>query len=242
MEITGAEILKSSTTDIYNTALNNQPDIKSATLKIESTKTELNISRGMRSPQITLQASIGTGYSGASQRVNGYNILPFYPIGYTAQNPSVVVFDTVSIPILEKIPFNDQISDNVNKSIGLGISIPILNGLQTYTNINKTKLSLQNAQYNLQIVKNNLNKTIQQAYADAKASLNKYNATTKSLDALSKYYKYAEEKYNVGLLNFVDFNDSKSKFTKAQSDQLQAKYDYVFRIKVLDFYMGKPLY
>jgi outer membrane protein len=195
----------------------------------------------MRSPQLALQGSIGTGYSGASSRIIGYDTLS-YILGYTIQSNPIPVGGKVTIPKSEKIPFNDQFHDNVNKSIGLGISIPILNGMQTYTNIKKTKLSLQNAEYNLQIIKNNLNKTIQQAYADAQASLNKYNATKKNLDALSESYKYAEEKYNVGLLNYVDFNDSKSKFIKAQSDLLQAKYDYVFRTKVLAFYMGKPLY
>ena len=62
------------------------------------------------------------------------------------------------------------------------------------------------------------------------------------MEALEESYKYAQEKYDVGLLNFVDYNDSKTKFTKAQSDLLQAKYDYLYRIKVLDFYQGKPLY
>lgn len=241
VEITGEEVLSVKTDDIYNIALTNQPDIKSAALKIQSTAYELSIARGTRSPQIFLQGSIGTGFSGASQRVKGYDTL-IYTIGYTKQSPPTEVIGTAFSPVFEKTPFSNQISDNVNKTIGLGISIPILNSLQTYTNISKTKLALKNAEYNLQITKNNLNKTIQQAYADAKAAFNKYNATKKSLEALAESYKYAEERYNVGLLNYVDFNDSKSKFVKAQSELLQSKYDYIFRTKVLDFYMGKALY
>ena len=239
-EITGEELIKENPDQIFATALSTQPEVKSAELKLESSYKSLSISQGMRSPQLCLQGSLGTGYSGAaiSSKSTGKDTIP---VGFTANDKSLVysVIDAYSI---EKTSFSKQINDNVNKSIGLSLTIPILNGLQAYTSISKSKIAIKNAVYNLQLMKNNLNKTIQQAYADANASYNKYTATRKNMEALEESYKYAQDKYDVGLLNFVDYNDSKTKFVKAQSDLLQAKYDYLYRIKVLDFYQGKAIY
>jgi outer membrane protein len=86
-----------------------------------------------------------------------------------------------------------------------------------------------------------LSKTIQQAFADAMGALNRYDAASKSVDALQESFKYTEQKYNVGMVNATDYNDAKNKLAKSQSDLLQAKYEYVFRLTVLDFYQGRPL-
>ena len=121
------------------------------------------------------------------------------------------------------------------------MNVPIFNKWQTQTAIGSSKVQLNSAQLSLQNTQNLLFKTIQQAYADAKAALNRYNAGTKSVDALTESFGYTEQKFNVGMLNSIDYNDAKNNLVKAQSELLQAKYDYVFRIKVLDFYQGKPL-
>ena len=240
IEITGEEILKQKPEDIYATALGTQPDVKSAELKVKSMNLALSINKGMNSPQLSIQVNIGTGYSSAGQSLKGINTT-LDTIGYVATEPHSAVVTPYPNVELEKTSFMTQLNQNVNKTIGLNLTIPILNGLQTYTAINKSRIAIKNAEYSLQIIKNNLNKSIQQAYADATAAYNKYYATKKSLDALEESYKYSEEKYNVGMLDFVDYNDSKSKLTKAQSDSLQAKYDYIYKIKVLDFYQGKQI-
>ena len=84
-------------------------------------------------------------------------------------------------------------------------------------------------------------KNIQQAYADASAGLKKYNATVKTVEAMQESFKYTQKKFDVGMINTNDYNDAKNKLIKAQSDLLQAKYEFVFKTKVLDFYQGKPL-
>ena len=84
-------------------------------------------------------------------------------------------------------------------------------------------------------------KTIQQAYNDAVAAFNKHKAADKKVKATSESFKYAEQKFNVGLINSVEYNDAKKEYNNALSELLQAKYDYVFRTTVIDFYLGKPL-
>ena len=80
-----------------------------------------------------------------------------------------------------------------------------------------------------------------QAYADAMAALKKFNATEKALVSMEESFKYTEKKFEVGLVNTVDYNTSKNQLTSTQSDLLQAKYDFIFRIKILNFYRGEPI-
>lgn len=224
---------------IYAFALTTQPEIQSDELSVKSSELGLSIAQGMRYPTISLRGSYGTGYSGASQRLTGYSLSGYYPSGFTSGG------DTVYSPsydyTYEKKPFENQFKDNVNKSISFSMYIPIFNGWQTNSTIAKAKIAIQNAQYTLQNTKNTLYKSIQQAHADALAAVNKYKSSSKSVDAYKESFKYAEEKFDVGLMNSTDYDDAKNNLTEAQSNLLQAKYEYVFRLKILDFYMGKPI-
>ncbi len=226
--------------NIYNNALGNQPEIKSYNLKQQSAQKGLAIARGARYPSLSIQGSYGTGYSGASQEL----VLPatlngFSPIGFTGAG------DTVYSPNYEynyrKKPFKDQIRDNDNKSIGFYLSVPVFNGWRTNSEIKRAKINLTNSQYTLQLAKDQLNKTIQQAYADALAAFKKHEAGVKAVEAMEESFKYFQQKFDVGMVNSVDYNDAKTKLFKAKSDLLQAKYEFLFKAKVIDFYMGKPL-
>ena len=162
-------------------------------------------------------------------------------IGITAEPTPVYVMSPSFSYNYKTTPFNDQIKDNENKSIGLYLSVPLFNNLRTSTAVKRAKINIQNADFNLQTAKNNLNKSVNQAYADAKAALNKYNASQKAVDAMQESFKYAEQRFEAGMMNTTDYDDSKNKLTKAKSDLLQAKYEYVFRMKILDFYLGNPI-
>jgi len=232
-------ILNANTDQIYSFASSNQPEIKSAELRIKGSEKGLAAARGGYSPRLVLTGSYGTGYSGASQRFLRAVSTGVDTIGFTADNQ--YVFAPSFSAEYEKIPFSDQINDNQNKTFGFNLTIPILNGLQTKTSISRAKIQKQKAELDLEINKDQLRKTILQAYADAQAALKKYSASAKAVTAMEESFKYTEQKFNVGLLNSFDYSNSKTKLAKSQSDLLQAKYDYVFKIKVLDFYQGKPL-
>jgi outer membrane protein len=234
-----ASALMQQVDEIYAKALGLQPDIKSAELKVQSAKKGLSISRGMYSPSLTLSGTYGSGYSGASKTTNVID-LGNQPTPYVTLSGEPVLGPAFDYTY-SNTKFWDQLNNNQNKSIGLYLNVPIFNKWQTQTMIGTSKVQLNSAQLSLQSAKNQLYKTIQQAYADARASLNKYNASTKSVDALTESFGYTEQKFNVGMVNSIDFNDAKNNLLKARSELLQAKYDYVFRLKVLDFYQGKPI-
>lgn len=239
----GPEALLTVTpTQIYNSAVSNLPEIKSAELNVKSAEKSVDVAWGGLSPRLTFSASYGTGYSGASQR---FSTLPAFQ-GYGPNGDFTSSGDTVLSPLFssgtyEKIPFTDQYSDNVNKSFGFYLTVPIFNRFQTKTSIDRARIQKLNADLTVESTKLTIQKNVQQAYADANAGLKKYNASLKAIDAMQESFKYTEQKFNVGMLNTNDYNDAKNKLIKAQSELLQAKYEYVFKTKVLDFYQGKPL-
>jgi outer membrane protein len=142
---------------------------------------------------------------------------------------------------LENIPFKDQFKNNKNSAVGLSLNIPILNGWQVNKNIANSKLSVESSQYSLEGSKKQLYKNIQKAFTDAVAALKKYNASIKAVASSEESFRYTEQKFNVGMVTSVDYNASKTQLLNAQADMSQAKYEYIFKTKVLDFYKGIPL-
>ncbi len=137
--------------------------------------------------------------------------------------------------------FEDQLKNNKNFGLGISMNLPILNGWQVNRNISNSKLAVENSQYSLEGTKKQLYKDIQQAYTDAVAALKKYNASQKAVSSSEESFRYTEQKFNVGMITPVDYNAAKTQLLNAQSDMAQAKYEFIFKIKVLDFYKGLPL-
>ena len=229
---------------IYEIALGSRPDIKSAEVGLQSSEKSLSLARGALSPTFGFSGSWGTGYSGAAKDydlgLDPYTIPP-YEIGTTASGEAVYSIPYEQYTDYEVKSFNDQVSDNMNKSIMVNLYIPIFNGWMVRSNIAKAKIGINNANYTLERSKLQLRKVIQQAYADAVAALKTHASAEKMVVATSESFKYADQKFNVGLINTVDYNQSKKDLTKAQAELIQAKYDYIFKITTLDFYMGNPL-
>lgn len=230
---------------IYSQALTNQPDIKSAELKWESAEKAQSAAAGALYPKLILAATVGTGYSSGDDAVipttGGY-----VPAGYAGFTSSP---DASSIPVwfpsesynYQLIPFKTQLNDNFNKTIGFQLNIPIFNGLHSNTTYKNAKLNTLNAYYTYETTQLNLQKNVQQAYTDALGALKKYYATQKSVESFTEAYNYTRVKFDAGIATALDYNTAKTNLAKAESDMLQAKYTYVFKLKVLDYYEGKPM-
>ena len=121
------------------------------------------------------------------------------------------------------------------------MSIPIFNGWSGRTNISLAKIQQEKAEIDLDAQKRDLRKSIEQAYANALASLQQYNASVQKVAAQEESFKYTQQKFDVGMMTSFDYNNSKKDLTKAESDLLQSKYDFIFKTTILDFYMGKPI-
>ena len=198
--------------DVYNNAMNVRPEIKAAQLRVKSAEMQLAIAKGNQFPSL----SFGANY---------YNLF---------NNKYSDIYG-------EKIAFGDQLKNNARASAGLTLSIPIFNRFQVKNSISNANLQISNYKYQLQTASNVLRKEIEQAYMNALAALNRYLSTQKAVVSMEEAFRYVEERFNVGMVNSVEYNQSKNDLTTAQSQLLQAKYEYIFRTKILDFYNGVPI-
>ncbi len=224
---------------IYESGLKTQPSIKRGEYSILSAEKYLAASKGRISPTLTFNASLGTGTSGLAKDVLGVNFTGYQLSGITSGGDSV--YTPTSELITRKTSFADQFKNNANKIIGFTLNIPLFNGLQTYTSVKNAKINALNARLSQDLAKQNLYKTVSQAYISAKAALNKYNATKSSVEAANESFKYSQQKFDAGVISAFDFSTAKNRLFAAESNLLQAKYDYIFKLKVLDYYQGKPL-
>lgn len=239
IEVLNYELANISVQHIYEEALKNQHSVKGANYGLLAAEKSLDVARGKVSPTLSATGSLGTGTSGLDKTIVSTTLNGADPIGATAGGD--IVYQPHYDIVTAKKPFADQFKDNVNKSVGFTLSVPIFNGLQTYMGVQNAKINALNAKYSQDLIAQNLYKTIAQAYVNAKAGLNKYNASKASVEAAQQSFNFAEQKFNVGNISTFDFNDAKTRLQTAQSNLVQAKYDYVFRLKVLDYYQGKPL-
>ena len=215
-------VISETVESVFLIAIGSRPSVLSSELKLTASKYNLKAARGMRSPRLSMNHSVSTSYSDIRQRIIG-------------NDPAT------SNPIYGDYPFVNQFKDNRNFVLGFTLSIPILNGWQVNKNISNSKVQNEINSYVLDETKKQLYKDIQQAHADASAALKKYAAGEKAVASMEESFRYSEQRFAVGLVTPVDYNASKNQLLKAQSDLAQAKYEYVFKTKVLDFYRGMPL-
>ncbi|GLB50664.1 TolC family protein [Neptunitalea lumnitzerae] len=142
---------------------------------------------------------------------------------------------------LENTNFFDQLAIYDGMGVGAQLSIPILNGFSTRAQVQRSKINVLRAQNDLEQTELDLEKNVYQAYIDASNAKKLYEASLKTLEARSQAFNFTEERYNVGLLNSYDYNQSKTDYESAQSDVVRNKYDYIFKLKVLEFYFGIPI-
>lgn len=132
--------------------------------------------------------------------------------------------------------FKEQFDNNANSTISISLNIPIFNKLYNHTSLQQSKIQIENAQLNAQLAKNQLRKNMEQAYSDQIAAYKKYQASQKAVLAYKESFNYIAERFELGMVNSYEFNESKNNLIKAQSDELQAKYDLIFKVKLYEFY------
>jgi outer membrane protein len=224
--------------DIVKTAMESQPQIKNYEYRRLSSIEALHIARGRLSPRLTFNATLSTLYSSSSKRITGQQT-NITNIGYTQSLQPV--YAPLTQYTYENKPYNNQLSDNLNRFVGFTLAVPILNGLQVRTAITRAKISMDNANLDLKITKLTLEKTIRKAYTDAEVALSNYNASANSVKASEEALRNSERRLDVGLINTFEYNQTKTRLIASQSDLLRTKYDYIFKVKILDFYRGIPL-
>ncbi|TVZ58599.1 outer membrane protein [Flavobacteriaceae bacterium MAR_2010_105] len=137
--------------------------------------------------------------------------------------------------------FETQISDNKSHNFSINLNIPIFNGFGARNNVKRNEVNLERSKHQLEQANLDMETAVYQAYNDAKGALKAYEAAQKTLLAREEAFNYSRERYNVGLLNAFDYSQSQNRYEAAQSDVIRTKYDYIFKLKVLEFYFGIPI-
>jgi len=208
----GANLSLLNSMDVFKNAVQLKPVVKSAEFKLESARKQLLIAKGNLMPTLSL----------------GGNYYNFYNNKYTDFQKN-------------KIAFSDQMKSNERYGFGVTLNVPIFNRFQARTGVSNAQIQVENTELQLQNTKNLLRKDIEQSYTNALAAFKRYVANQKTVVSSKEAFRYTEEKFNVGMINSVEYNQSKNNLSKAQSDLLQAKYEYIFRTKILDFYNGQTI-
>lgn len=198
--------------NIYDNAVLVKPQIKQQEYLLESQKKMLKVAQADYYPSLYFGASYSNGY---------YRY-----------------FGTEEIV---NVPFGDQLNQNEQKGIGLSLNIPIFNRFAFRNNVRQARVGIINRELMMESSKKTLYKEIQQAYFNAAAAHEKFVASEKAVTAGKEAFAYAEERYNTGKSTVFEYNDSKTKYAQSLSEQAQAKYDFIFRSKILDFYNGNPI-
>lgn len=240
----GVAILDNSAQEIYNVAKASMPQIMAADHRRLSSEYALAMAKGRLYPSLRFGASLGSGYSGANTIPVGDGVTLTPQIG--------VVDDVNQTPVMAVAPqtffsdyatkdFSDQLEDNFNQNVQFTLSIPLFNGFSANSAVRRAKIAQLESNLSFKQISDQLRFEIEQAYTDAKAAMNSYLSAETAVKSLEESFKYAEVRFEQNVINSVDYNNIKTNFTNAQSNLANAKYDFVFRTKILDFYLGNPI-
>lgn len=214
-------IMAQSPIDIYNKAKETRTELKLAQTNLEIAEKNVAIAKGAYQPTLS-------GFYGFNTRAS--------------YSDKVVGVDGNGNPILGgPDPVFQQFSDNKGHNFGFQLNVPIFNGFSVRNNVERNKVNLEKSKIDLEQKSLDLQRNVYTAFTNAKGALNTYESSTVTLEARQQAYNYAKEKYDVGLMNSFDFTQAQTLLTNAQSDVIRTKYDYMFKIKILEFYFGIPI-
>ena len=239
-------VLEPNAEGIYQIALESMPEIKSAQLKVESANLALKANRGSYLPRLSLNASTSSNSSNLNTK-NSFLSDGTYSL---SSNPTGVVIpsnETVYslIPntqlVQEKYSHNDQLADNIFRNVSVQLTVPILNGFSTRANVQRAIINRELANVTVKETQNTLRQSIETAYNDAMAASRSYSASLKQVKAQEEAYRMNKQRFDVGALSIIEYQVSENDLFRAKSDLTRAKYNFIFKKKILDFYQGKTI-
>lgn len=234
----------------FEQALQNRPDLSSAQMRIKSAQLGTKVAKGLHFPSLRVGGSLGTAYSNQRKDVLATETIrvedevyvtydnPVFPL-----NDALFVFgQDVDVPTdFSTTPFRTQYDQNLSYGFGVGINIPIYNNGGTKAGVQRAKLNEINAQLNYDQAVENLKIFVQQALAAARASKKKLEASEKAVEAQQLAFDNTSKRLDLGAANTFEWENQKTQLENAELTRLIDKYNYLFNIKVLEFYLGKPL-
>src|SRR5690606_1100303 len=218
-DLSESEVMLNTPRQVYDKARELRTEIKIAQANLEVAEQDVKIARAAYQPSLT-------GFYNLNTRVTYADYNSF-------ENGQVV---SVTPP-----PFWNQFWDNKGHSFGFQLNIPIFNGFATRNNVRKSKIALERSMLAVEREGLDLQRNVYTAYTDVQGAQKAYEAAVSAADARKEALVYGKERYEVGLINVFDLNQAQTLSANAQSEVLRTKYDYIFKVKILEFYFGIPI-
>lgn len=241
--ILGTEILDNSADDIVEQAREERSEIKIAEANRELAQKDVEIAKGAYYPSVGAFFNYNTRESGQG-RIVGAEIDPNEPtreIGVVESTGDIVVAPNTITTIGNPLPFFEQLQRNDGISYGVQVSVPIFNGLATRIQVRRSQVNAKRAEYELEQAELDLEANVYQAYVDAEGAFEAYEAALVAANAQEQAFDYSTQRFDVGISNAFEFSQAKLRYENAQSEVLRTKYDYIFKLKVLELYFGVPV-
>lgn len=225
---------------LFENAKTNQASVSAAEFRIKSAVLNQKIVHAEGMPSLVAGGNLRTDYSNKGVSIKGYE-QSIVEQDIFFNNQSATIGIPQNIPIFEKTPLWDQYSNNLSYGLGISLNIPIYSNYTIRANQQRARLNLERAQVSYNQNLESLKSTVAQAYADAKAAKMRYNATEKTRNAQAVVYDNALKRFELGNTGIFELNRLKALLETTEINHIVAKYDYIFRSRVLDYYSGKPI-
>ena len=248
-EIIDEGITAKNISEIIASAKENRSEIKIAETNLELAEKDFQISKSAYMPTLNAFINYNTRESDRASGIetiidpNNPVTLSDTPIGVVGSSgESVFGYEPniLGLRELDALPFTEQLYLNDGVSYGFQLNVPIFNGFATRNSVKRSKVNIKRQEFLLEQTKLDLESTIYQAYVDAKGAYKSFEAAQKALESQELAYQYAKDRYDVGLTNAFDFSQSKVRYDNTKIEANRAKYDYIFKLKVLELYFGIP--
>lgn len=228
---------------VFALAVVNLPQQRVNDFKLKSAQKSAEASKGNMYPTISAFGSFGTGYNSRANEVTGSQqvIAPIGKVNISGNDYSVFPNQPFTNYSYGKTAYFRQIDQNFRQSVGLNLSVPIFNGAQLRTNWERSKLNIRNVELQKEGDNQKIKQDIYQAYNAATVALEKFNSSEKSVTASQRTYDFAQKRYEVGMLSTFELITNQNNLFRAKLENVLNQFDYVFKMKVLEFYRGQGL-
>jgi outer membrane protein len=225
---------------LYQRALEHMSLVKAADLRVASAQKAVQAARGNYFPKLWLSGSLNSNYSSLSQRATPTTLVDISTGDYALSGVTKLdVYRPTQQYSYAKIPYGDQLKNNYNTSVGLGLRIPILNGFQVKNQVRLAKINQRSQENQRDNALLQLQQQVEQASFNAQAAYDRYVASAEQVSAFKESFRSAEVRFNAGAINSVDYLVAKNNLDRANINLTQARYEYLFRTQVLDYFAGR---
>ncbi|MEQ1744085.1 MAG: TolC family protein [Saprospiraceae bacterium] len=229
---------------VYAAALQSQPNVKASAFRVKSAEAGVALAKSQYLPSLSLFGGLSSFYSSQFlDFANGklINTELSNPITVRVNNTDVTLQQYVSNYDFPKVAYTDQLDRNFGQSFGLQLNVPIYQNGAVRLKVERARLDIQNAQLQENQTRQQLKNDIQTSIANARAARKQLDAAQRTFDAMQAAFANTEKRHSLGAANTLELTTAKTNIDNAENDLITARYDYLFKLKILDFYQGKEL-